>query len=265
VVGAPVTRRQELMVQVLAAGDGALVTADSALGLWCSELELPPVPVIAVPRRCGYRSPDVHLWRSGDIDRAKPTVIDGIPVVGLARALLDASAGRSVQEVIARIDACRRHSSLAVGALIEALHAHARRGRPGVEAFRSALTHLGRQVPDSDFERFVIRDLVAAGLPEPRLHHLVRVAGAAPIELDLGWPGALLDVELDGRDHVERSRVARRDRQRDRLLQAAGFRVLRYTWDDYLADRDGMIAEISSFLAATSCTENPVTCTNGAR
>lgn len=114
--------------------------------------------------------------------------------------------------------------------------------------FRQAVVGLGREVPDSDFERFVIADLVAAGVPRPRLHHLVRLPGEDPIELDLDWPGVLLDVELDGRDHVERRRAARRDRQRDRLLQAAGYVVARYTWDDYVCDRDGMIAEIGRFL-----------------
>lgn len=247
--GAPVTARQEVLVHVLAAGRHALATADSALGLWCPELELPAQPEIVVPRSCGYRSTDARVRRSSDLELANPGRIDGIPVVGVARALLDAAAGRSTEEVLERVGSCRRHLPLAIGALVDVAETHARRGRPGLATFRAALQHLCREVPDSEFERLVLRDLRRAGIDGARLHHVVRIAGEDPIELDIDFPGVLLDVELDGRDHVERSRVARRDRQRDRLLQAVGYVVLRYTWDDYVGDRTAMIDEIGRFRA----------------
>ncbi len=246
--GAPATARQTLMVHLLAAGDQARATADSALGLWCPELVLPLRPVIAVPRQCGYRTRAAVVRRSRDLHLDTPGVVDGIPTAGVARALLDASVGRTPDQVLELVDSCRRHSSLAVGALVEVLETHARPGRPGIRVFREALLGLRREVTDSEFERLVVRDLVAAGLPEPRLHHIVRLPGEAPIELDLDWPGVLLDIELDGGDHTERVRRARRDRQRDRLLQTAGYVVARYTWHDYVAQRQAMLAEIAGFL-----------------
>lgn len=255
--GTPDTARQRLMVHLLAAGDGAFGTGDSALALWCPELILPGRPVLAVPRDCGYQSTDAMVWRSSDLELAKPGVVDGIPVVGVARALLDAAASCSADALETRIDACRRHLPLSMGALVEALHAHARPGRPGITVFRQALRSLQREVTDSEFERLVIRDLRHAGVPEPRLHHLVRLPGEDPIELDLDWPGLRLDVELDGGDHVDRARRAQRDRQRDRLLQAAGWLVPRYTWNDYVSDRNGMIAEIAAFVAQRTADLSP--------
>lgn len=246
---APVTARQVLMVQVLAAGREALATGDSSLALWCPELAFPRTPVVAVPVGCGRRTRDAVLRRSSDLDLANPGVVDGVPTVGVARALLDASVGRTTDEVLARIDACRRHTSLSAGALVEVLDRHARPGRAGVATFRSALRRLRREVSDSEFERLVMRDLRAAGTADPRLHHVVRLPGEDPIELDLDWPGALLDVELDGADHRDRVLRMSRDRRRDRLLQAAGYVVARYTWDDYVTDRAGMIAEIGQLLA----------------
>lgn len=248
---APRTARQDLTVHLLAAGDGAFATGDSALALWCpEELVLPAKPVILVPRNCGYRTRQAVVRRGLDADRANPGIVDGIPTVGVARALLDASIGRSADEVLSRIDACRRHGSLATGALLEVLDQHARRGRPGIATFRQALRGLLREVTDSEFERLVVRDLVGAGLPAPRLHHVVRVPGEDAIELDLDWPGLLLDVELDGADHRERARRMARDRKRDRLLQAAGYLVARYTWDDYVTDRAAVVAEITALRAA---------------
>lgn len=250
VAGAPATRRQEVMVQVLAVGPDALVTADTALALWCPELDLPDRPIVAVPPSCGSRTAAAELRRSTDLALAKPTTLDGIPSVGVARALLDAAPGRSVDELLALVNACQRHLPISIGALVEALHSHARRGRPGIGTFREMLRRLGRTVPDSEFEALVIRDLERAGVPRPRLHRLVRIPDEDPIELDLDWEGVLVDVELDGADHAVRMRKARRDRKRDRLLQAAGYVVLRYTWDDYVEDRDGMIEEIIAFLVA---------------
>lgn len=246
--GSPRTRRQDLLVHLLAAGERALATADSALGLWVPELELPSVPDILVPRYCGYRTDAASVRRSTDIDLAKPGTIDGIPVVGVARALLDASVGRSANEVLERIGACRRHLPMSIGALVEVAATHGRRGRPGITTFRTALRALRREVTDSEFERMVLRDLRQAGIGEPRHHHVVRIAGEGRIELDIDWPDLLLDLELDGRDHVERVRSARRDRQRDRLLQALGYTVLRYTWDDYVSDRQAMLDEIAWFV-----------------
>ena len=243
---APETARQRLMVHVLAAGPETLATGDSALGLWCPELALPRKPVIVVPRSCGYRTDEAVVRRGLDLDSANPGIVDGIPTVGVARALLDASIGRSPDEVLARIDACRRHTPLATGALLEVLDVHAERGRTGIASFRQALRGLRREVTDSEFERLVIRDLGRAGVSAPRLHHVVRLPGEDPIELDLDWPDLLLDVELDGADHRDRSRRMTRDRRRDRLLQAAGYVVARYTWDDYVSDRAGMVAEITA-------------------
>ncbi len=247
VTGSRATPERQLMVRVLAAGPAAWATGDSALAVWSPELGHPSRPVVAVPRGCGHRTTAAVVHRSRDLDLAKPGVRAGIPVVGVARALLDASPGRTADAVLRRIDACRRHLPLAPGALVEALHDHARRGRPGIATFRQAVVSLGREVPDSEFERLVLRDLARAGVPTPELHHVVRVDGD-PFELDLAWPDDRLDVELDGRDHVERSRTARRDRARDRRLQSIGIRVLRYTWRDYAEDVDGMLAEIARFL-----------------
>ncbi|MDE0804152.1 MAG: type IV toxin-antitoxin system AbiEi family antitoxin domain-containing protein [Acidimicrobiales bacterium] len=247
---APATWRQRLMVEVLAAGEGALATGDSALALWCPEIEHPARPVVATPITSGRRtSPSSRVIRSLDLCLAKPGVVDGIPTVGVARALLDASMDRSVDAVVARINACQRHLPMSFGALADALHVHARKGRPGIATFRRALAAMTAEVPDSEFERLVLRDLARAGVPEPVLHHVVRVDGERPIELDLAWPDLRIDLELDGRDHLVRLQTARRDRQRDRILGRDGWTIPRYTWLDYLEDGAGMIDEIARLVA----------------
>lgn len=246
---APRTWRQDLVVEVLAAGPGALATGDSGLALWCPEIEPARRPVVAAPVDTSRRSSSSsRVIRSSDLSIAKPGVVDGVPVVGVARALLDSAIDLSTDAVVARINACQRHLPMSYGALVEALHAHAVKGRPGIVTFRAALASMTSEVPDSEFERLVLRDLVRAGVPEPTLHHLVRLPGEDPIELDLAWPQWRIDVELDGRDHFTRMKTARRDRQRDRILGRNGWTIPRFTWADYLADPAGMIEEIADLV-----------------
>ena len=247
---APRTRRQEWMVEVLALGEGALVTADAGLALWCDELEAPRVPIVLAPESSGHRSTrSCRVIRSGDLHLANPGVIDGIPVAGVARSLLDASIDATADSVVGRINACQRQLPMSFGALVDVLRTHAQRGRPGIATFREALGIMTAEVPDSEFERLVLRDLGRAAAPPPVLHHVVRVPGEDPIELDLAWPDRRIDVELDGRDHLTRMTTARRDRQRDRLLIRHGWVVPRFVWDDYLESPDAMIDEILSLLA----------------
>jgi very-short-patch-repair endonuclease len=53
-------------------------------------------------------------------------------------------------------------------------------------------------------------------------------------EVDMLWPALRLIVELDGRRFHEHPRAFERDRERDADLAAAGFTVLRVTWQRLL-------------------------------
>ncbi|WP_436796292.1 DUF559 domain-containing protein [Actinospongicola halichondriae] len=249
IASAPRTERQDLMVAVLAGGAGALATGESALTLWCPEIASPNTHSITVPAASGVRSTaGCRVLRSSDLELAKAGSIDGIPVVGVARALLDSAIGLPPDVVLARINACQRHLPMSFGALVDTLHSHARRGRPGVATFRTALGRMTKEVPDSEFERLVLRDLAAVDIPSPTLHHVVSCSTAGPIELDLAWPDRRIDVELDGRDHLTRMKTARRDRQRDRALALLGWVAPRFVWDDYLDDPGAMVAEIVALV-----------------
>lgn len=248
---APQTWRQDLVVEVLASGPGALATGDSALAVWCPELEPPGRPVVTTPAGAGRRSSRAcRVINSTDLDLAKPGVVDGVPVVGVARALLDSAIDASPDAVVARIGACQRHLPMSFGALVEALHALARRGRPGIATFRKAIASMSAEVPDSEFERLVLRDFARTGLPKPELHHVVHLPGEDAIELDLAWNPWKIDLELDGRDHLTRMKTARRDRQRDRALGRNGWTIPRFTWPDYVEDPAGPVREVKALLRA---------------
>jgi hypothetical protein len=69
-----------------------------------------------------------------------------------------------------------------------------------------------------------------------------------PVRLDLLWRDERCVVEIDGVEHCQPTRFAA-DRQRDVLLQLAGYTVLRFTNHQVLAHRDLVLTQIQQFLA----------------
>jgi very-short-patch-repair endonuclease len=62
------------------------------------------------------------------------------------------------------------------------------------------------------------------GLPTPRVNTVV-----AGLEVDFSWPQQRLIVETDGHRHHGTRAAFERDRERDALLTALGWRVVRVT------------------------------------
>jgi len=68
-----------------------------------------------------------------------------------------------------------------------------------------------------------------------------------PVKLDLLWRNERCIVEIDGAEHCRPTRFAA-DRQRDVLLQLAGYAVLRFTNQQVIRHRDLVLAQIQQFL-----------------
>ncbi len=68
-----------------------------------------------------------------------------------------------------------------------------------------------------------------------------------PVRLDLLWRSERCVVEIDGAEHCQPMRFAA-DRQRDVLLQLAGYAVLRFTNHQVLQHCDLVMAQIQQFL-----------------
>ena len=68
--------------------------------------------------------------------------------------------------------------------------------------------------------------------------------------MDCAWPAQRLIVELDGRAAHGTREAFERDRERDRLLQAASWRVIRVTWRQVSADPAAVAMDLRTLLAA---------------
>ena len=87
----------------------------------------------------------------------------------------------------------------------------------------------------------------AAGLPAARCNARVE-ADAANLVVDFLWPERHLVVETDGASFHNHRRAFESDRLRDRALQLAGYRVVRFTYRQVEREPQAVVAAIRRLL-----------------
>jgi hypothetical protein len=124
-------------------------------------------------------------------------------------------------------------------------------GRRGVAALRSVLAEgaIGETITRSELELRFVEVIAQARLPPPQANVPLAVAGRR-FEVDFLWRAQRLIVELDGHfTHSTRSGFER-DRERDRVLHTAGWRVVRITWRQLHRDPAALASDLGKLLMA---------------
>ena len=206
------------LAAVLACGAGAVLSHRSAAALW--DLRPSGRSRIDVTRRADGAVPrgvDVH--RTARLTVADVTVHAGIPVTTPTRTLADLAAvlrHRQLQRVLERAETMQ---VLDAGALLAAVRC--RRGAPQVRRI------LGEWVPSrtkSELEVALLTLVRGSALPAPEVN-----AEVEGFEADLLWRRERVVAEADSLQfHLSRAAMER-DRRRDAVLAASGYRVLRFT------------------------------------
>ena len=163
----------------------------------------------------------------------------------MPRTLLDLAAvldGRRLERAINEADVLRLTHALSLRDLL--VRYPRRAGTPAIAAALAARA-AGATVTRSELEERFLDLLDRHGLPRPRTNAYIE-----GIEVDCVWPAARLIVELDGHAVHGTREAFERDRERDRLLQAAGWRVIRVTWRQLSADPAAVAADLRMLLAA---------------
>jgi very-short-patch-repair endonuclease len=219
--------RGRWMAAVLASGSGAVLSHRSAGALW--GLQPRTSAEIEVTRSTTFRGrPGVRAHRSS-LPADEITVVDAIPVTTVPRTLLDLAAivsKRQLEQALNEAEIRRLTDALSVPDLLERYPR-----RPGSAALRELLGDeaalLG--ITRNDFEEAFVALVDAHRLPRPRFNADVVVRGRH-FNVDCLWRERHLIVELDGREVHGTARAFETDRERDRLLLADGWRVMRLTW-----------------------------------
>jgi predicted transcriptional regulator of viral defense system len=165
----------------------------------------------------------------------------GFPVTGVPRTLLDLAATMSLNDVQRALAEADHLGVLFPDQVARQLG----RGRAGSARLRRALsTHLPELAEAaSELERRFLLLCERAGIAMPEVN--VFIAG---LKVDCLWRAQRVVVELDGHETHDRPAAAERDRHRDLTLRAAGFVVLRYTWQQVVREPDAVVADLVAAL-----------------
>ena len=226
------------MAATLAGGPGAVLSHWSAASLWRMRSGRGPRSHVTAPRR--RRIYGDITFHHAHLPADEVTVEEGIPVTTAARTQLDLAASLpspALARTIAAAEAARMNSGACLADLVERYPR-----RPGTPKLRAVLAQ-PIATTRSDLEADFLERIARAGLPHPRVNHVVE-----GYEVDFAWPEQGVVAGLDTYVTHGSPYAFELDRRRDRKLTAAGWRVVRVTE----GQRDDALADLRRLLGASA-------------
>jgi very-short-patch-repair endonuclease len=237
------TTQASFVAAVLACGDGAVLSHYAAAAYWGFRRwdgRIPRVTVTGAQRRVA----GLRVHRARRLDRRDVMRRNGILVTSPARTLLDLAADLRPRELrrAARQAQAERHVN--VRQLADMLTRA--QGHRGAGALRGLVAD-GPAPTRSELEDIVLDLLDSAGIARPQINTTLRLDGRT-VSPDFLWPEQRLVVEADGAAYHTGALVRAHDAERQALLEAHGYRVLRITWQQAVRHPQHTLARISVAL-----------------
>jgi hypothetical protein len=215
------------MAAVLAYGPDAVLSHRSAGQLW----GLYPRSEIAAE----VTAPGSKLAKGGIVVHRGALPADevgrmwGIPVTSVARTMFDLAGmlkEREVERAWNEMEVREYRLRLTVPDLIERYPG--RKGTPLLARLAAGKTEpLG--ITRGELEEGFLALVDRFGLPRPRMNAYLALRDRF-YEIDCLWEDRKVAIELDGRAAHRTRRAFEKDRERDRILTAAGYTTARLTW-----------------------------------
>jgi hypothetical protein len=206
---------------LLACGPGAVLSHVSAAALWGLTKRWPTPPEVTVPARHRPAGIRVHVYRS--LERQDIRRHRGIRVTSPARTVLDIAPRLTPKARARAVNEARLNCGLRLAHLQELLERN-----PHHRATRLLKPFVEQPIGPtrSEFEDRFISFARTYALPIPQMN--ARVAG---YEVDALFAAEKVVVELDGWEFHSSRGSFERDRDKDAALAAAGYVVVRITWE----------------------------------
>ena len=248
--GTPTTERSVVMATVLSAGGDAVATGGSALGLHSIRgFGLLPARAVVARRPHALALPGVAetFW----LPESHRMIVDGIPTATVARALFDQGALVGPRRLARSVDAALAARRVSVPELSLMLDELAERGRTGSARLREIVEERldGHQRPMTELESRFLELVEEHGLPQPECQ--VSLSGRMGWigDVDFAWRDLRVVVETDGGAFHESITDRENDERRDRALEAAGWIVLRFSWNDITKRPTSVVRTLKRALA----------------
>jgi very-short-patch-repair endonuclease len=251
-VGHPrLTARGRWLAAVLACGPGAALSHRSAAALRGLRQSDGPQIDVTSPRRAGRRHAGITVHSGKTLAEQDVATADGIPCTSTSRTLLDLAEvvdRRGLERAFERAETLRLFDLRRIEDVLDRAH-----GRRGAATLRAVLADHGwwQRPTRQELERRFLELCLTARLEPPRVNMLVE-----GLEVDFSWPAHRLIVETDGFATHGTRRAFERDRERDRLLLLAGWRVVRFTWRQ-VTDKPAVVASTVRSLLTRDATPEP--------
>jgi hypothetical protein len=175
------------------------------------------------------------------------TRVDGIPVTSPPRTVFDVAASSTTGELERTLNEMETRGITNELSIPDLLERYPRkRGSAKLRALLGDEATVRGITREKLEERFAAV-LEGSGLPRPRRNADLAVRGRI-IEVDCLWAEQRVIVELDGRAVHGTRRAFERDRERDRLLQVDGWRVVRITWRQLRDNAPEVLTDLRTLL-----------------
>lgn len=197
---------------------------------------------VTVPARNPGLRPGVRVHRVAQLEETELRQIRGLWLTSPARTICDVAGTELFGEVEQAISQARIKKLVTDGDLLAVIE-RAPRGRGAQRVRRLLSDELEAGFTRSEAERRLRGLIRAAGLPAPETN--TRVCG---YEVDVLWRRERLVVEVDGHAFHGHRAAFERDRKRDQVLVAAGYRVIRVTWSQLRHEPLAVVAHIAMAL-----------------
>ncbi len=241
---------------------------DASILVLCSAARVLGMPVpapqegdwrIHLARRRGFAAPRRANVAGHRLTLAPDEIMeyDGVRLTTPARTWLDLASMRNVVDdlVVAGDYLVNSHGEdfpfprdpiCSVQGLRDMINRHP--GLRGIRKAREAMD-LIRVGADSAPESRMRLALVAAGLPEPVLNHVVRGDAGLPVLWpDAAYPGHRIALQYDGEHHAREDQY-QRDIERAEVSARYGWHEVRISKNDLRGDRPGVVGKVRSALA----------------
>ncbi|MGH2754292.1 MAG: DUF559 domain-containing protein [Actinomycetota bacterium] len=246
---APASHDRDLWAALLWAGPGSMVAGRAAAALY--ELRSFKPNIIEVCTRARLKPPDgVVLHTLSPYLDLTPTFISGIPTTPIEKTIFDLISIAGKKRAGLALDEALRLRLTTLERFAAFVEQIARQGRNGVRKARELIAERDPRYEKvrgpSEIDALKLFDGVR--LPVAEVDHEIWHQGRLLARCDFAYLDEKMDIEIDG-DSVHGGKTDKdRDRKRDRRLEALGWTVIRFSWEEVRDRPHVVIGDIKAVL-----------------